>query len=87
MKNILLSLGLIGALGICGLSANEVDTKKPNKQEMEFLFGANASSDVNVAVLSEEEMKETQGEVWDIIGVVIAGVDLTYNFGKDRGWW
>lgn len=86
MKNILLSLGLIGALGICGLSANEVDTKKPNKQDMELLFGANASSDLNVAVLSEEEMKETQGEFADPITVATVG-GVIYTIGENNGWW
>lgn len=86
MKNILLSLGLIGALGICGLSANEVDTKKPNKQDMELLFGANASSDLNVAVLSEEELKETKGEFIDGM-TAIAAATFIYNVGKDHGWW
>lgn len=65
MNKSLLSLGLVAVLGMCSLSANEVDCKKPNNQEMEFLFGTNAkASDINVAVLSDEEMKEVQGEAF-----------------------
>ena len=75
MKNILLSLGLVAVLGANGLVASEVvDTQTPSlqKQELEFLFGANAkASDVNVAVLSEEELKEVQGEFLAALGANI----------------
>ena len=68
MNKSLLSLGLVAVLGMCSLSAGEVDCKKPNNQEMEFLFGTNAkASDINVAVLSDEEMKEVQGEFWSTL--------------------
>ena len=89
MKNILLSLGIVAVLGANGLVANEVvDTKTPNlqKQELEFLFGENANaSDLNVAVLSEKELKETQGEA--IFAGAVAAATLIYNIGQDHGWW
>ena len=80
MKRIFLSLGLVAVLGANGLVASEVvDTQTPSlqKQELEMLFGANANaSDLNVALLSEEELKETQGELAPAvvyIGSAIAG--------------
>lgn len=72
MNKSLLSLGLVAVLGMCSLSAGEADCKKPNNQEMEFLFGTNAkASDINVAVLSDEEMKEVQGEFLAALGANI----------------
>lgn len=72
---------LTGLLSVSMLSANEMATKQGvgglQSQEIEFLFGTNArASDFNVAVLSEEELKETQGEVAPAlvyIGSAIAG--------------
>ncbi len=90
MKNILLSLGLVAVLGANGLVASEVvDTQTPSlqKQELEFLFGANANvSDLNVAVLSEKELKETQGEWGPTIigGLIVLGID---KIGQHNGWW
>ncbi len=90
MKNILLSLGLVAVLGANGLVASEVvDTQTPSlqKQELEILFGANANAkDLNVAVLSEKELKETQGEFWGMVAAIIAGVDLAERLG-DRYLW
>ena len=77
-------------LGANGLVASEVvDTQTPSlqSQELEFLFGANANaSDLNVAVLSEKELKETQGEFLDVASTV-AVASFIYNVGKDHGWW
>ena len=69
MNKSVFSVLLVAVLGICSLNAGETISQKPatnlQKQDMEILFGANANvSDLNVAVLSEEEMKETKGEFW-----------------------
>ena len=76
MKRVFL-LAFVAMLGASVLSASEVRAQQNvgglQSQELEFLFGANAN-DVNVAVLSEEEMKETQGEFWQYIGYVAAGI-------------
>ncbi|MGX3098415.1 hypothetical protein [Helicobacter sp. 23-1046] len=65
MNKSVFSMVLVAVLGMCSLNAGEIISQKPvtslQKQDMELLFGANANS-VNIAVLSEEEMKEVQGE-------------------------
>ncbi len=78
MNKSMFSMVLVAVLGICSLNAGETISQKPatslQKQELEMLFGANANaSDLNVAVLSEEEMKEIQGEFWAAIGIA-AGI-------------
>lgn len=82
---------LTGLLSVSMLSANETITKQGvgglQSQEVEFLFGAKAkASDLNVAVLSEEEMKETQGEFADPITVATVG-GVIYTIGENNGWW
>lgn len=90
---------LTGLLSVSMLSANEMATKQGvgglQSQEIEFLFGTNAkASDFNVAVLSDEEMKEVQGEA--ILGVigeaaigyfVGKGIEAAWEYTKKRGWW
>ena len=61
--------------------------QKLSKADAELLFG---KQDVNVALLSDEEMKETQGEFWAIVTAVsssITAANSIYNFGKGKGWW
>ncbi|MGX2984581.1 hypothetical protein ACWIWK_03765 [Helicobacter sp. 23-1048] len=74
MNKSIFSMVLVAVLGICSLNAGETISQKPTtglqKQDMEMLFGANANS-VNVAVLSEEEMKEIKGEFWVALGANI----------------
>lgn len=87
----LLSLAFVALLGASMLSASEIATKQGvsglQSQEVEFLFGAKAkASDLNVAVLSEEEMKETQGEFADPITVATVG-GVIYTIGENNGWW
>ena len=81
MNKSVFSVLLVAVLGICSLNAGETISQKPatnlQKQDMEMLFGANANAkDLNVAVLSEKELKETQGELAPAvvyIGSAIAG--------------
>lgn len=87
----LLSLAFVALLGASVLSASEIATKQGvnglQSQEVEFLFGANTqASDVNVTVLNEEELKETQGEWGPAIlgGLIVLGVD---KIGQHNGWW
>ena len=66
----------VGMLSASVLSASEVQSQQSvsglQSQDMEMLFGANANaSDLNVAVLSEEELKETQGEFLAALGANI----------------
>lgn len=67
---------LVSLFSASMLNANEIATKQGvgglQSQEVEFLFGTNAkASDLNVAVLSEEEMKEVQGEFLAALGANI----------------
>ena len=69
----------VGMLSASVLSASEVRAQQSvsglQSQELEFLFGNNVkANDLNIAVLSEEELKETQGEFWQYIGYVAAGI-------------
>lgn len=62
-----------GMLSASMLSASEVQAQQGisglQSQELEFLFGANADAkDLNIAVLSEKEMKEIKGEFWVALG-------------------
>lgn len=75
MNKFLVSLALISSLSISSLVATESSTL--NKTDSELLFGTNAQN-VNVAVLSENEMKETKGESLTaaIVGGIVGGVTL-----------
>ncbi|MGX2984431.1 hypothetical protein ACWIWK_03010 [Helicobacter sp. 23-1048] len=69
MNKSVFSVLLVAMLGMCSLNAGETISQEPatslQKQDMELLFGANADAkDLNVAVLSEEELKGVQGEFW-----------------------
>ncbi len=89
----------VGMLSAPVLSASEVQSQQSvsglQSQELEFLFGANANaSDLNVALLSEEELKEIQGEaILGMVGeaalgyVVGKGIEAAWEFTKKRGWW
>ena len=81
----------VGMLSASVLSASEVQSQQSvsglQSQDMEMLFGANAkASDLNVAVLSEEELKEAQGEWGPTIigGLIVLGID---KIGQHNGWW
>ena len=71
MNKSVFSMVLVAVLGVCSLNAGERISQKPatnlQKQDMEMLFGVNAN-DANVAVLSEEELKEIQGEFLGTLG-------------------
>lgn len=85
MSKILISLALVLSLGTTSLVAAQAqEVQKLSKADAELLFG---KQDVNVALLSDEEMEETQGEFWDIVGVVIAGGSWIYDIGSNNGWW
>ena len=83
MNKFLVSLALVSSLSISSLIATESSTL--NKTDSELLFGT--AQNVNVAVLSENEMKETKGEFWGAVSAIIAGADLIYNIGEDNNWW
>ena len=68
MNKIISTLTLSAFLGISGLSANGVGSKVEStftQADSNFLFGENAKN-LNVQVLSQEELKETKGEFWPI---------------------
>ena len=90
MKRVFL-LAFVAMLGASVLSASEVRAQQNvgglQSQDVEFLFGNNVkASDLNIAVLSEEELKETQGEFWGMVAAIVAGVDLLERLG-DRYLW
>ena len=77
---------LVSSLSISSLIA---ESSTLNKTDSELLFGTNAQN-VNVAVLSENEMKETKGEFVDglvltatIIGGVAAGFEV---YDRVKSW-
>ncbi|MGX3098802.1 hypothetical protein [Helicobacter sp. 23-1046] len=81
----------VGMLGASVLSASEVRAQQSasglQSQDMEMLFGANADAkDLNVAVLSEEEMKQVQGEFWAKFFAVVV-VETIEKIGDHNGWW
>ena len=91
MKQIISILVLSAFVGISGLSAG-VDSSESkavqtlSKADSEFLFGTNAKN-LNVEVLSQKELEETQGEFWNFAK---GGVDFVVYFfkkTKENGWW
>lgn len=82
MSKILISLALVFSLGTTSLVAAQAqEVQKLSKANAELLFG---KQDVNVALLSDEEMEETQGEFW---GAVVGAASLIYTIGRDHKWW
>lgn len=71
MNKFLVSLALVSSLSISSLIA---ESSTLNKTDSELLFGT--AQNVNVAVLSENEMKETKGEslTTTIVGGIVGGV-------------
>ncbi|MCX2716321.1 hypothetical protein OQH61_01020 [Helicobacter sp. MIT 21-1697] len=92
MNKIFISLALVLSLGTASLVAAQVqpqtqEVQKLNKADAELLFG---KQDVNVALLSDEEMEETQGEFWIALGAISSAISAgksVYDLGKDKGWW
>lgn len=85
MNKFLVSLALVSSLSISSLIA---ESSTLNKTDSELLFGT--AQNVNVAVLSENEMKETKGEFVDglvltatIIGGVAAGFEV---YDRVKSW-
>ena len=81
MNKIISTLTLSAFLGISGLSANSVDFKVEStftQADSSFLFGENAKN-LNVQVLSQEELKETKGEFWPAIGVAFGISAVSYG--------
>lgn len=86
MNKFLVSLALVSSLSVSSLIA---ESSTLNKTDSELLFGTNAQN-ANVAVLSENEMKETKGEFVDglvltatIIGGVAAGFEV---YDRVKSW-
>ncbi len=85
MNKFLVSLALVSSLSISSLIA---ESSTLNKTDSELLFGT--AQNVNVEVLSENEMKETKGEFVDglvvtatIIGGVAAGFEV---YDRVKSW-
>lgn len=85
MNKFLVSLALVSSLSVSSLIA---ESSTLNKTDSELLFGT--AQNVNVAVLSENEMKETKGEFVDglvvtatIIGGVAAGFEV---YDRVKSW-
>ncbi|MGX2972191.1 hypothetical protein [Helicobacter sp. T3_23-1059] len=82
MNKIISTLTLSVFLGISGLSANGIDSVKTEstftQADSVFLFGENAKN-LNVQVLSQEELKETKGEFWTAIGVAFGISAVSYG--------
>ncbi|MGX3045732.1 hypothetical protein [Helicobacter sp. T3_23-1056] len=81
MNKIISTLTLSAFLGISGLSANGVGSKVEStftQADSNFLFGENAKN-LNVQVLSQEELKETKGEFWPAIGVAFGISAVSYG--------
>lgn len=78
MNKFLVSLALVSSLSISSLIA---ESSALNKTDSELLFGT--AQNVNVEVLSENEMKETKGEslTTTIVGGIVGGV--TAAIGED----
>ena len=87
MKKVV-SLALATGLGLGSLSA--VESKTLSQSDRDFLF---ASNEAKTQVLSEQEMSETRGEFWGLLGEAalswIVGETLTeaWEYTKDKGWW
>ncbi|MGX3043933.1 hypothetical protein [Helicobacter sp. T3_23-1056] len=90
MNKIISTLTLSAFLGISGLSANGVGSKVEStftQADSNFLFGENAKN-LNVQVLSQEELKETKGEFWPAI---FWGMGTGFAWGSGQSiatdWW
>ena len=74
MKRIVSILSLSAFLGISGLSANGVDSTRVEstftQADSNFLFGKNAD-ELNLQILSKQELQETKGEFWPAIGIAL----------------
>lgn len=83
MKKVV-SLVLATGLGLSSLSA--VESKTLSQSDRDFLF---ASNEAKTQVLSEQEMSETRGEFWGILGEIALGivVNEAWEYTKDKGWW
>ncbi len=82
MSKILISLALVFSLGTTSLVAAQAQTQevqKLSKADAQLLFG---KQDVNVALLSDEEMEETQGEGVLLTTFLVSAADYA---GKAAG--
>ena len=88
MNKIISTLTLSVFLGISGLSANGVDssnlaeskaTQKLSQADSEFLFGTSNIGNLNMRVLSKEELEDTKG-MWLPAMLASAGVAFTIEF-------
>ncbi|WP_241993683.1 hypothetical protein [Helicobacter sp. MIT 05-5293] len=85
MNKLWVSLALVFSLSISPLAALESSTKL-NQADTEFLFGTDAQN-VDVIVLSEDEMEETTGEFWGAFSAITGLGALIYEIGRDHHWW
>lgn len=80
MSKILISLALVLSLGTTSLVAAQAqEVQKLSKADAQLLFG---KQDVNVALLSDEEMEETQGEGVLLTTFLVSAADYA---GKAAG--
>lgn len=80
MRKYFISLILVLSLGTTSLVAAQAqEVQKLSKADAELLFG---KQDVNVALLSDEEMEETQGEGVLLTTFLVSAADYA---GKAAG--
>lgn len=83
-----LSLGLSPLCAVESAQNKSVQNTALSSADKEFLFNTQANKEnLNVEALSNEEMQNTQGEFWEIAGVLIAGGNWLYDVGHNNGWW
>ena len=82
MNKIVSILTLSAFLGISTLSANGIDSSKIESNftqaDANFLFGKNAD-ELNVQILSKQELQETKGEFWPAIGIALGVAAGSYG--------
>ena len=68
-------------------SPSSIEQGAMSKPYAEFLFGTQNLGNLNVEILSQKELEETQGEFWNFAK---GGVDFVVYFfkkTKENGWW
>lgn len=90
MNKIISTLTISAFLGISGLSANGIDSKVEStftQADSNFLFGTEAKN-LNVQVLSQEELQETKGKLLPAI-LWGAGTGFVSGAGQSmaKDWW
>ncbi|MGX2985540.1 hypothetical protein ACWIWK_08790 [Helicobacter sp. 23-1048] len=90
MNKLVAIFTLCGVVSIGGLFANSIDIESVNpksstaqtlsQNDIEFLFGTSSTGNLNMRVLSKEELEETKG-MWAQFVYGVAG-GFVLGFGK-----